>query len=271
MSLKCALALSGYAALTCAHAMPTIERATLFVDTTDYNGTYVVGVQAWVNGHSTAISSVVASHQSFTSGAFQPWSLALSPNGYYWDWSNHLERSAGPVDGSISLTVTDVNGGVFATSDLRFKPEAEIEIPMMTVSQAMSGYRVQTGNVTGADYYTLWLWDPVDRFYPSSQQVTDVANFSYVPFAGLVDGRTYRLFLSAYNPFTAGTLDTGDLSTFRSTTATNLMFSVSPVPEPPTSLLLLVGLGLLAYRYRAAGKSRPRHLFVPGRCGPQNL
>jgi hypothetical protein len=234
--------------------MPTIERATLFVSTSDYNDTYVVGVRAWVNGHSTAISSVVASHQPFASGAFQPWSLTLLPIGYYWDWSNHLGRSAGPIDGSLSLTVTDVNGGVFATSDLRFKPEAEIAIPMMTVSQATSGYRVQTGSVAGADYYTLWLWDPVDRFYPSSQQVADVANFGDVPFAGLVDGRTYRLFLSAYNPFTAGTLDTGDQSTFRSTTAMNLTFSASPVPEPTTSALLLVGLGLLAYRYRAVSK-----------------
>jgi len=229
-----------------AHAAPTLEKAYLYVDTTDYNGSYTVGVRASVNGQGSEIQSVEASHLPVTGGKFSTWGLDLTQQGYYWNWAGqHVPLSAGPLTGSVTLTVRDATGSITTASDLKFLPEAEISIPVMSVDTTSTGYRVQTSNITGADYYTLWLWDPVARLYPSSQRVSDVASLNEVSFSGLVDGRTYRLFLSAYNPFTSGTLDQGDQSTFRSTTARDLTFFTSPVPEPSTASLLLAGLGLV--------------------------
>ncbi len=251
---KCAIT----AALICwsaaSVATPTFERATLWVDSTDYNGTYTVGVRAWVNGQGTGVQSVVASHQPVSGGVFGPWTLDLSPDGSYWSWaSNHVWMGFGQLTGRVTLTAQDADGGITTTSDLHFRPEVEIDIPVMSVAITDTGYRVEATNIAGADYYTLWLWDPIAMMYPSSQQVADVASLREVSFAGLVDGRTYRLFLSAYNPFTAGTLDSGNLSMFRSTTAVNLTFSAAPVSEPGTAALLLGGIGLLL---RIAAKRR---------------
>lgn len=227
-------------------ATPVVEKAFLWVDITDYNWTYNVGVQAWVNGQGSEVQSVAASHQPISGGTLTPWGLDLTPQGYYWNWaSQDVPMSSGSLTGSVTLTVQDTNGGITTNSDLSFRPEAQIAIPAMSVGSTSTGYRVQTNNIAGADFYTLWLWDPVARLYPSSQRVSDVSSLNEISFSGLVDGRTYRLFFSAYNPFTAGTLDWGDQSMFRSTTAMNLTFSISPVPEPGTAALLLAGLGLV--------------------------
>ena len=243
-------------------AAPTFERATLWVDSTDYNGTYTVGVQAWVNGRGTGIQSVVASHQPASGGAFGPWELDLTPQGSYWSWaSNHVWMGFGQLTGRVTLTAQDTDGGVTTTSDLQFRPEVEIDIPVMSVATTGTGYRVQATNVADADYYTLWLWDPVDMLYPSSQQVTDVAALGRCPLRGWSTAEPTGSFLSAYNPFTAGTLDTGNLSMFRSTTAVNLLFSATPIPEPGTAALLLGGIGLLlriaAKRRRMTCNQRP--------------
>lgn len=243
--MTCAAA-TAFGAVGSSSATPIVERAFLWIDVTDYNQTYTVGVQARVNGQGSQVQSVAASHQPITGGTFTPWVLDLTPQGFYWNWaSQHVPVSFGHLTGDVTLTVQDANGGVGTTNELRFLPEAEIAIPMMSVSSTSTGYRVQTSNITGADFYTLWLWDPVERLYPSSQRVSDVASLNDVSFLGLVEGRTYRLFLSAYNPFTSGTLDQGDQSMFRSTTATSLTFSTRPVPELGTAALLLAGLGVV--------------------------
>lgn len=247
-------------------AAPTFERATLWVDSTDYNGTYTVGVRAWVTGQGSGVKSVVASHQPVLGDMFRPWTLDLMPDGSYWSWaSNHVWMGFGQLTGSVTLTAQDADGGITTTSDLQFRPEVEVDIPVMSVAITDTGYRVKANNIAGADYYTLWLWDPVDMKYPSSQQVADVASLGEVSFVGLVDGRTYRLFLSAYNPFTAGTLDSGNLSMFRSTTAVNLTFSATPVPEPGTAAMFLGGIGLLL-RIAAKRRCMKCHMVAPSFC-----
>ena len=136
-------------------ATPTFEQATLWVDSTDYNGTYTVGVRAWVNGHGSEIQSVVANHQPVSGGVFRPWALDLTPQGSYWSWAaNHVWMGLGQLTGSVTLTAQDADGGITTTSDLQFRPEVEIDIPVMSVVITVTGYRVQTSNIAGADYYT---------------------------------------------------------------------------------------------------------------------
>lgn len=234
-------------------AAPLLSSASFIVDKTDYNLTYTVGARAYVDGNGVDIASVTVSHHAIDSDSFGTWQLEQIHPGYWWSWAPaHLQMSSGPLDGSMSILVTDINGQTTIRSDFNFQPLAELELPAMTVQAGVNGYQIDTAEILNADYYNLWLWDPVERFYPSSQQVQRVSDFQTIPFNGLVDGRTYNLYLIGNNIVSGGSQESPYNLQYRSASLEYLTHSVAAVPEPASWALLMAGLTLMgaARRFR---------------------
>lgn len=196
-----------------AGAGPVIQGASLTIDKPDYSASYAVGASV-VASSDVSISSVVVSHFPSNSGAAGQWNLVYQWGDYWWNWADGRPAySAGPLDGYFSVSAVDSNG-ITATVELPIPADAEMDFPTMTVVAGASGYVVTADAVERADYYNLWLWDPIDRFYPHSQTVADPSELQPIPTGDLVQGRTYNLYFMAVNNF-----QTGDFgSVFRSYT-----------------------------------------------------
>lgn len=233
-----------------ASAAPSIQGVRFTIDKPSYNSTYSVGAAVSVDGSGTDIASVSVTHQPLTSDSLGTWQLAETSSGSWWSWAYSWPRpqiSSGPLDGTITVTVTDVNGQTTTRNDISFQPLAELPLPIFDIQLTTDGYQIHTTNVAGADYYDLWLWDPVERFYPSTQRVTNVNNFQTIPFEGLVDGRDYDLSLIANNYVSGGSVDNPYGLLYRSYTLERLTYSAAAVPEPETYAMLLAGLGLVGF------------------------
>lgn len=236
-----------------AAAAPSLKGVAFTIDKPSYNATYSVGAAVGVDGNGIDIASVSVSHQSINSDSLGTWQLAETSPGSWWSWAYSWPKpqiSSGPLDGTITVTVTDVNGQTTTRNDISFQPLAELPLPSLAVQLNTDGYHIQTANIQDADYYLLSLWDPVERFYPSSQGVTDVKDFQTIPFEGLVDGRNYRLSVMANNVVSGGSLDSSYELHYRSYTVEYLTYSAAAVPEPETYAMMLAGLGLVGFMAR---------------------
>jgi hypothetical protein len=229
-------------------ANPSLTYLSVIIDKPSYSSTYSVGVTAYTQSDGIGIAGVNVEHQPVTSDSIGSWALASQGGNEWWSWAAANPRPAqanGRLDGLLEITVTDKGGNSAIFTDFHFQPSAELEFPSIVVHTTATGYRISGNDVENADYYNLWLWDPVASFYPSSQTVQHVADLQEIPFAGLVMGRTYSLFMIANNRFSGGTLDGNNGSLFRSYTQTYLTPTAVPVPEPETYAMLLAGLGLV--------------------------
>lgn len=204
-------------------AEPVVYHASISIHKPDYTGGYSIGVLAYVES-TVPVTSVAVVHTPISSGSAGQWALASNDGHQWWNWSSARSAfSAGPLDGTFSITATDELGGMSLVKEIVVPVDAEIDFPTVQVSRTASGYEVAAQPVTGADFYHLWLWDPVDRFYPSSQEVTDPATFLPIPTANLVAGRTYNLYFNAVNQL--------DVGQFRSVTLKHITYA------PPEVLL----------------------------------
>ncbi len=244
-----------------AHSAPIIQSVSVIIDKPDYSSSYAVGVTAYVDGQGVDIAEVSVTHTPTTSGSLDSWPLQQTSASQWWNWSTQrVPLATGPIDGTLSVSVTDVDSQTTTIQGLQFYPAAELDFPVMTVQTLTTGYRVNTTNVPNADYYDLWLWDPIALIYPSSQQVTDVADLLDIPFDGLVDGRSYSIFLIANNLFQTEETSTPYTYHFRSYTQQRVSFEAASIPEPETLALLMSGLGLIL----AIARRRPQGAVTGG-------
>lgn len=212
-----------------------ITGGSMTIGKPDYSSTYYVGVRANISS-ANAISEVSVSHTPVFGGSFGTWALEPLAS-YWWNWApSRVPQLNGPLDGVFTITVVDALD-VVDRMELRIWPEVELAFPIMEVRQRPFGFKADAADVPNADYYDLWLWDPIDRFYPSSQRVENLEDLQEISYEGLVDDRTYNLYLLANNTFENGATDMyGNplLSTFRSYT----LQGVTYVPiAPPEELL----------------------------------
>lgn len=212
-----------------------ITSASMTIDKPDYSSTYAVGVRANISS-ANAITEVSVSHTAIEGGQFGTW--ALDPMGtYWWNWApTRVAQTNGPLDGVFAITAVD-SLGLVDRMELRIWPEVELVFPVMEVSARPFGFKVSAAEVPNADHYNLWLWDPVDRFYPSSQTVTNLEELQEISYDGLVAERTYNLYLIANNSFENGATDVHGnplASLFRSYT----LKGVTYVPVAPPAELL---------------------------------
>lgn len=237
-----------------ASAAPSIQGVNVTIDKSSYNSTYSVGARVYIDGNGIDIASVSVTHRPLSSDSFGTWQLAETSPGAWWSWAYPWpwpQISSGPLDGTMTVTVTDANGQMTTRDDISFQPLAELPLPIFDIQLTTDGYQIHTTNVAGADYYNLSLWDPVERFYPSTQvRVTDVNNFRTIPFEGLVDGRDYDLLLMANNVASGGSVDKPYSLLYRSYTRETLTYFAAAVPEPETYAMMLAGLGLVGLMAR---------------------
>jgi hypothetical protein len=229
-------------------AQPLPASVSVIVDKVNYISQYVMGVDAFFyNSQAAEVSGVTVNHLSNPGSTFASWQLSQIAPSRWWNWAGSgVPMTSGPLEGSLSLTIQNTNGQVSNIGDFQFQPNEEMQIPAWTVSAGAGGYTVHTQAVAGADYYNLWLWDPIDRKYASSQQVGSISDLSSISFAGLVDGRTYNMYLIANNTFTGGNSAIPSTILYRSYDLQYLTYSsVVAVPEPETYAMMLAGLGLM--------------------------
>jgi len=186
-------------------AAPVIDGASVTIDKPDYWATYAIGIRAYVTSE-VPVTSVTVVHTPVSGGSAGQWALAGSGGYEWWNWSPNYRPmySEGHLDGTFAITATDELGATSIVKELAVPVDAELELPTAQVNRTALGYEVSAQPVARADYYNLWLWDPVDRFYPSSQQVTDPATFVPIPTANLVSGRTYNLYFMAVHQLDVG-------------------------------------------------------------------
>jgi len=224
---------------------PSVDRVSVIIDKPSYNPTYSVGVSANASSMESTISTVSVTHNAILGDSLGSWSLEPR-DGAWWSWAKAGPlRGNGKMDGSLEITAFDAAGNATTVSGFHFQPDQEIDLPTLSVHQTSTGFKVESADVTGADFYNLWLWDSIEKRYPSSQQVSHIDDLKEVSFDGLVNGRSYNLYLIANNRFTGGQLDANDGSLFRASALQTVTFNASPVPEPQTYLLLTGGLALV--------------------------
>lgn len=219
-------------------ADPTILGASFNIDKADCCVDYSVGVNVDVTGDSP-ITSVVVTHRPILSGSAGQWALAQLGPTWWWNWSPAKPLfSTGPLDGVFSVTATDDQGASTTSTDLEIPSDAELAFPNVQITLAQSGYIVTSDPVPGAEYYNLWVWDPVDRYYAHYQTVDDPADLLPMPFDDFVTGRQYNFYFMALNVMPTGRLQ----STFRS-------YNMRTFVHMPTAALLeklrldVVGVG----------------------------
>lgn len=221
-----------------------ITSGSMTIDKPDYNSTYSVGVRAFISS-ANGIAEVSVSHTPMASGSVGTW--ALEPRGgSWWNWApTPVPYISGPLDGVFTITVVDALG-LTDRMELRIGPEEELDFPVMEVSERPFGFKVTTADVPNADYYNLWLWDPVDRFYPSSQRVLNLEELQEISYDGLVAQRTYNLYLIANNTFengATGVYGNPLVSTFRSTTLQRVTYVPIASPEELLGALRIASEG----------------------------
>lgn len=218
------------------HATPFLNYS-LVIDKPDYSTRYSVGVD--VNALDAEVGSILVHHQSNDSNVFQPWYLSKIGPGEWWSWSPlpGVSQSSGPLEGNLTIEAMDRDENVVSRGSFRFKPEEELDFPVVSVSKDTEGYKVQTAAVTNADFYLLHIWDPIQEFYPVDLRLMHVSDIPDIPYAGLVEGRDYSLYLHAYNEFSGGIPNRGNHAKFRAYTKYEFTHSVATVPEPSTMAL----------------------------------
>jgi hypothetical protein len=223
-------------------AAPVLLGAAVTVDKPAYSDTYSLGVQAIAQANGAPIAAVTANHAGVLSGSFGLWSLA-DIGSRWWAWApQHVRQADGPLDGTIEVTVRDAQGG--ATSiGLTLQPDQEMEQPEAAVTWTGAGFAVSGQRIAKADYYNLWLWDPIAKFYPSSQRVADPNDLSEISSQGLVEGRQYNLYWMANNEVDVGQAGLSVL--YRSYSLQYLTVPPSSVPEPGTMALVAVSAARL--------------------------
>jgi hypothetical protein len=230
-----------------ANAAPLVQVLSITLDKPAYNSTYSLGVEAFVQVGDAAVTDVKATHQSISSGSAGTWPLE-DTGGRYWAWGPQIAQNLGPLDGSIVVVALDSNGEQSSLS-VALQPAQEMDWPTATVAWTGRGFSVTGTAVTNADDYDLWLWDPIDRYYPSIQEVTDPSNLKEISAVNLVVGRQYNLYWIANNYIDASP----NGIVYRSNTLQYLVVPAgsnsesSNVPVPTTLALLalgLVGLGV---------------------------
>lgn len=219
-------------------AEPTILGASFNIDKADCCVDYSVGVNVDVTGD-LPITSVVVTHQPIASGSAGQWALAQLGPTWWWNWSPAKPLfSTGPLDGVFSVTATDSQGFSTTSTDLAIPSDAELAFPNVQITLTQSGYVVTSDPVPGAEYYNLWVWDPIDRFYAHYQTVDDPSELVPMPFDVFVTGRQYNFYFMALNVMPTGRLQ----SFFRS-------YNMRTFVHMPTAALLeklrldVVGVG----------------------------
>ncbi len=226
---------------------------SVVVDKANYNSEYVVGVDAYFSDPSNNVSRVEVNHVGASGSSFGPWELNELSTGRWWNWADtRITMSNGLLDGILAVSV-ETSGEVDPyTAQLRLQPREELAIPQWTISKGETGYKINTQLVVGADYYNLWLWDWTDHRYASEQQVVNVTDLKEISFDGLVDGRTYNMYLIANNAFSGGDQFIPSSILYRSYDLQYITyFSENSVPEPGSFALMVFGLaGLPVARRR---------------------
>jgi hypothetical protein len=214
-------------------------------------------VQAFVDS-SVALLSVEVEHHALVSGSFGSWALAPGSTDW-WSWAPPpgVAQWSGPPDGTFTVRATDQDGGM-AELVMTLQPSQELLIPSPAYGWSGKGFSVTAQALPNADYYHLWVWDPVDEFYPYSATSTNQADLSFIEGSVLQPGRLYRAFFIANNLVDGVTGPYSIL--YRSYSSHDLMLPASPVPEPSAPLMFIVALSFMGSA--AAVRARRRRHWL---------
>lgn len=240
---------------------------SVVVDKVNYNQDYVIGVDVNYYGQANDIVGVSANHHSIGQRSFGTWGLNRLSDGRWWEWApSRIPMSSGPITGTVSITEQNSNDVTTEFDVFNFRPDEEMAIPTWTISKEQSSYKINTLGVSGADYYNLWLWDWTELKYVSSQQVANITDLQSISFDGLVDGRTYNIYLIANHRFLEDSAGFSTSILVRSYDLQYLTYSATAraVPEPETCSLVLAGLALIGGLLRPKASKRNPQLADRG-------
>ena len=227
----------------------TISSVSMIIDKPSYNSSYAFGMDVFIDADELGgVDDVFVEHFSSQGVLEGTWELDRQSSTHWWSWSETYRKSyvSGPVDGYFSVSLLDLEDNEMDSISYIFPIGEELEaMPQPEISKGETGYGVTGATLANVDYYNLLVWDPVERYYPFSKQVSS-NEITIVPYDQLEDDREYRFFFMAVNSFDLSDEYISD-SSFRSYAVEYIIHDSSQVPVPAAAWLFGTALASLRF------------------------